>query len=609
MKWGFLIVVCIISFNSLGQETLEDYEALYNTNLSGPKELVVLDSIIAKIGHSNDGKLADYSEVFVDKAIVLGQYKDAIRIAVKSIHHINIGLQQTSRADKILAKVEPYRDSISDSYLRGAIHLKRGGVYFNGRGFEKASENYLKALEFFGEKDSIDMADAIYFNGQAQFELGNHLEAINNYQKANELYRLLKDYVYEQYTEGAIISVYGINGFNQKAIDARKRLIEKVKRKGKSGLITLYNNQAINYKKLNNIEKQEENLLAAYTQLKENNVLISSTASINIHSSLSDLYANQGKLEEALKYLQPIEKVEAELDPNSIPYMNYRLAIANYYHNNNQSSKAIAIAINIKELVVQSEKVSLEITMKELLAKAYKKNGQPEKALNYFQEAKVLQDSIYGVTKTNALSFYQSQFETERRLKEIVENEATINLLDKEMELAKTKNGLYAAGAGAIGLLFLFSFLYLRNRSRQKQKLLEVELQGHKESLEVYTQELLSTSTSHEKLREELNRLKKNVGNEDHISKLQDLMTFKILTPEHWDNFKGKFNRVYPQLLIKARHVNNDITNSEERLIALEKLNLKTSEIAKILGVSPDSVTKMRYRLRKKLGINKEISI
>lgn len=54
---------------------------------------------------------------------------------------------------------------------------------------------------------------------------------------------------------------------------------------------------------------------------------------------------------------------------------------------------------------------------------------------------------------------------------------------------------------------------------------------------------------------------------------------------------------------------NSDITNSEERLLALEKLNLKTPEIANILGVSTDSVVKNRYRLRKKLGISRETSI
>jgi DNA-binding CsgD family transcriptional regulator len=44
------------------------------------------------------------------------------------------------------------------------------------------------------------------------------------------------------------------------------------------------------------------------------------------------------------------------------------------------------------------------------------------------------------------------------------------------------------------------------------------------------------------------------------------------------------------------------VTEAEKRLLALTKLEMSNSEIAAMLGISPESVIKTRYRLRKKVG-------
>ena len=151
--------------------------------------------------------------------------------------------------------------------------------------------------------------------------------------------------------------------------------------------------------------------------------------------------------------------------------------------------------------------------------------------------------------------------------------------------------------------------IFIKQKAKQNRTILQVQLDANKRELEVFTKELVEKSNSLDLLKIELEKLKNEFGGNEKIERLQELVSLKILTNEHWQDFKNKFNVVYPSLLVKAREVNKDITNSEERLIALEKLNLKTSEIANILGVSPESVVKIRYRLRKKLGISKETSI
>lgn len=57
------------------------------------------------------------------------------------------------------------------------------------------------------------------------------------------------------------------------------------------------------------------------------------------------------------------------------------------------------------------------------------------------------------------------------------------------------------------------------------------------------------------------------------------------------------------------RILHGDMTEAEERLFLLLKLDLTRNEIASILGISPDSVKKTRSRLRKRLMLEQRESL
>lgn len=49
-----------------------------------------------------------------------------------------------------------------------------------------------------------------------------------------------------------------------------------------------------------------------------------------------------------------------------------------------------------------------------------------------------------------------------------------------------------------------------------------------------------------------------------------------------------------------------ELSSAELRLVLLTKMGLTTHEIARFIGVSPESVYKLRYRFKKKMGISEE---
>jgi DNA-binding CsgD family transcriptional regulator len=51
-----------------------------------------------------------------------------------------------------------------------------------------------------------------------------------------------------------------------------------------------------------------------------------------------------------------------------------------------------------------------------------------------------------------------------------------------------------------------------------------------------------------------------------------------------------------------------DITVAEKRMAALIRLHLNTKQMASMLGISTDSVYKIRQRLRKRLQLDDELA-
>ena len=59
----------------------------------------------------------------------------------------------------------------------------------------------------------------------------------------------------------------------------------------------------------------------------------------------------------------------------------------------------------------------------------------------------------------------------------------------------------------------------------------------------------------------------------------------------------------------KLKTLYTDISKKEIRLAAFLRMNLTTKEIAATLNVLPDSILKSKYRLKKKLGLEKDMDL
>tara|TARA_B100001964_G_C14136131_1_gene555227 strand:- start:461 stop:1204 length:744 start_codon:yes stop_codon:yes gene_type:complete len=159
-----------------------------------------------------------------------------------------------------------------------------------------------------------------------------------------------------------------------------------------------------------------------------------------------------------------------------------------------------------------------------------------------------------------------------------------------------------------------------QNIASQQQKILaEQSKQMAELELKTTEKELKSATTSIMEKNEMIESIKKDVkyasdflSNSDSKylmaplkSKLEDATSGNT----NWDDFQARFNKVYPGFLDELTTLNGSLTISDLRLCAYLKAGQTTKEIAQLTGLSVRSIESRRYRLRKKLNLNRKLSL
>jgi len=70
-----------------------------------------------------------------------------------------------------------------------------------------------------------------------------------------------------------------------------------------------------------------------------------------------------------------------------------------------------------------------------------------------------------------------------------------------------------------------------------------------------------------------------------------------------------EFDLVHDDFIKKLRQRFLDLSNNEVLMCAYLKMNLSTKEIAPLLNISVRGVETMRYRIRKKFGLERDDSL
>lgn len=426
-----------------------------------------LDSLINVTKSNNQLKrMVGYYDEYIDLAIKSQKYQEAINKGIKVIYYVNNYFGQRNKAFKIIQKLEEIKHHVNDSFLLGSIHLKKGGVFFNGKDYNKAIDNYSLAINTFTNKDSIHIADALFFRGQAYYNINDFYKALSSFENALDYYTNLGDTAYTFYTKSSIINIHGVNNLIEKTINERQKLIdEKIKQNFTQGLSNDYLNLAKDYKNNKQFDQQEFYLKKAVS-IAENEKDEFHNLSF-IYCDIAEYYLKINNFSKAKFYYKKAQE-NVKSDENDNFYYFQKLK-SFYLFKTGALNEALKLAKNnLKEAVRQNYTQNI-IDANELLYKIHKAQNNLPKALKFYTSYNKIKDSLFNREKLNILYYYQTQHETKLKEQKIIEQNADINNLKKDK---KNKQLLFLVlSLSSIFIIVLIYFFLNHLYLKRKQKL------------------------------------------------------------------------------------------------------------------------------------------
>lgn len=440
------------------------------------ERMVALDSLLSRTFTADKDAFIAYSIQYINLAQEVDSIEDAARKAMNLQYPLTTYANDPLSAITIINSVLARKYKIRDSLLLGGLYIKRGKANTKVD-FKKSISDYDMALKNFSTTDSLNIADTYLFRGQAYSNLGRFVLAGEDFTQAYKIYESKKEYDYMVYAQQGIISMFSMNGFYEKAKMERDALIGKMKSLGLNRfLANEYYNQALDYKKMGERDQEFKSLLMAEKVFDRNQSDLSTY--IGIHSRLIEYYCEHQQLKEAEKHLALIENLNFDLGGNPLAALNFLGGKAKLLQTQGKHEEALDLAIDKLEI---AKKIGLEdeiMSSYSFLSELYYAMGDYKKSVENNHAANAIKDSIYNRSTANALAYYQTLYETEKKEKELVEKSTSISLLEKDNEGFKK-----AMIFGGIAILLGFGLILLFRNQRH--------LRSHKILQEKFSQELL----------------------------------------------------------------------------------------------------------------------
>ena len=306
----------------------------------------------------------------------------------------------------------------------------------------------------------------------------------------------------------------------------------------------------------------------------------------------ADFLQSKSRLEESLEYLFLAKELFVSI-PQRIPNVN--LEISNTLYSMGMINKA-------KELIQQNlinanTNQSQKLDNFKLLEKIYTDEGSMNKLLS-------VKDSIVYYIEDPLLSQEENEFNT-------LESLILVSEKQNDLRLSKLRTNriiLVSFLSSSILLIILLSLKFNNDLQKEKNRRLNLEKDKINEELKLKRRELFSKVNFISQRNDYLNNIRDQLdGDLNNFQNLKNIKTKikNITTSEKaYEEFDKMFSQVYPKFYKRLNKVAK-LSQTDLRLASYIKMNHTNNEISRISGISMRSVESQRYRLSKKLNLDK----
>ena len=532
------------------------------------RDLSLRDSII-KYEFSNPNLAVEFGLEYIDEvqnktpdSLVVGTYAK-IGSVLSNMGLFGSALSYYNRALEIYNTLPEKLKSSPEVQQPPWIILNIGSIYFKNGDLEKAEEKYKQALDIFkslkNKEDSQNGINTTESNlGLIDEQKGEFIEAEKKYLK-----------IYERRLQ------------NEKPEDIVYSLSQLI---------------AINF--LKGDKKSAENKLDELDQYYEKNK--------DLYNSKSLFTRNYGygyvvygaynqsikKYKKAIKYFDISKDILKDF-PTELISLGSRFAEC--YLGAGDLDKAEDVAkrnLKIKNISEAEKRYNYNV-----LEKVYLKKGLNSELLK-------VKDSLILITSGGSNS---------KILKTLNDLDTQIKISNSVRELneSKIRYNTYLYILIICTILLFFSLITIRinfNYQKEKGDRLELEKFAIKNELEKKNRELMSKSNFILQRNDYLKKLQKKFEDskveEKSIKRLSKELNMVISSEKTYQDFDNMFIEVYPEFYKSLNQINK-LSKTDLRLASYIKMNHSNDEIAQISGVSVRTIESQRYRLSKKLKLDK----
>ena len=551
-------------------------------------------------------------------------------------------------------KIIDLGDYLDNESTKSSGYQRLGIAYAYVSDYENSNINYKKALEAYIKFNAYSPRAAMQLNIAMNFsEMGQMDSALYYNELAAKNFKIAKDYPGVAVTHDVNSGIYLDKSFYQlslkEAITAAKihdsinddfnlsltntviatnylnlkdtLLAEKYFKEGLDYFTKNHNARRMidNMVHLADIYINKGEFTKAKTMLDSslliNKKLISPLRLSSLFSSYGTYYEKQKQKDSAIFYVKRGLKISDSLKLPKFSCLNL-LKLAQLYE-----------TVNIKtslDYVQKSMQIAKENNFLDhqkdgylLLSNIHSQLNKYEAALDYYKSYKNVNDSIFNNETANKFSELKVIYETEKKEAEIALQQKEIKALNAEAKNQKLTKTIY--GIGMFTFLAISGLLYFGFKQRMKknkiarekqEEIYKQEIEFKKKELASQTLHLVQKNTFIQELKDNLEKIKQSPELfKVEFRRLVMLLKKASAEDKDWEVFKSYFSEVRNNFDIKLKETYNDITEKEIRLASFLRMNLSTKEIASMLNVLPESVLKSKYRLKKKLGLEKDVEL
>jgi hypothetical protein len=510
--------------------------------------------------------------------------------------------------------LESFKDEeeITLEYVNTNYYL--GEVYYSLREYVTSFEYLSKSLELYDllkpnkrrNKNVIKPPWVLNSMGIVYYQKKDYVNSEKFYNEALNNFKLFDSKYDDEKYFGINTSLLNLSLIKRDQGDLKSseelldQLFERVNRSAvrPTEILQVYNS----YMELFLVSGNDKSFVNYYNKIKTAHEKNSSLDDILFKESqfqfaqANQVYANflqsKSMLEESLEYLFLAKELYVSI-PQRIPNVN--LEISHTLYSMGMNNKAI-------EYIQQSlSDVNIDQPQKldyfKLLEKIYTDKGSINNLLS-------IKDSIIFYNEDPLTKQQENEFN-------ILENLILVSEKQNDLRLSEAKTNriiLVSILSSSILLLILLSLKFNNDLQREKNRRLNLEKDKINEQLKLKKRELFSKVNFISQRNDYINSLKDKLDgdltNNENLRNVKREIRNISSSEKAYEEFDKMFSQVYPEFYKKLNNTAK-LSQTDLRLASYIKMNHTNYEIARISGISIRSVESQRYRLSKRLKLEK----